>query len=107
MCRDLVLQVISTYLGSRKGLPESTQLYIAGSITFPLEFISKLIAICKIHKRKRNGGTAYVHETRQKILNALKCISRIIQSFSFFSPKHPREPKGGQECTNMHNRRYV
>ena len=45
--------------------------------------------------------------TKQKILNALECISMIMPPFPFFNPKHPREPKGGKECTNMYNRRYI
>ena len=43
----------------------------------------------------------------KKILNALECISMIMPPFPFFNPKHPREPKGGKECTNMYNRRYI
>ena len=45
--------------------------------------------------------------TKQKILTALKCISMLMQPFPFFNPKHPREPKGGKESTNMYNRRYI
>ena len=40
MSGDLLLQVSLTNPGSRKGLPDFTQLYIAGLIAFPLDFIS-------------------------------------------------------------------
>ena len=43
----------------------------------------------------------------KKILNELEGISMIMPPFPFFNPKHPREPKGGKECTNMYNRRYI
>ena len=90
-----------------KGSPELTQLYNAGLLTFPLNFISKLIPICQIQKNKRNGGRAYVHATKQILLNALKCDSMIMQPFPFFSSQNPSEPEGGKECTNMYNRRYI
>ena len=48
-----------------------------------------------------------MHATKQTTLNPLECIGMIMQPFTFFNPKHQREPKRGKECINMYKRGYI